>query len=158
MELRAKIIDVKAGKRSVIINEEDAQKIGIELNDRVKVTSESKSSTCIVETTKSLVPQGIIGIYEDLSEILEIKDGDVIYVQYEQTPLAVEYIRKKVKGEKLSENEIKEIIKDIVDNELSDLEIAEFIFAINYVGLDLEEIKNLTLAMVESGEKLELIL
>ncbi len=156
VELKAKIIDVKAGKRSVIINEDDAQKIGIELNDRVKVISDSKSSTCIVETTKSLVPKGIIGIYEDLSEALGIKDGDNINVQYEQTPLAVEYIRKKVKGEKLSENEIKEIIKDLVDNELSDLEIAEFIFAINYVGLDLEEIKTLTLAMLESGERLDL--
>ena len=156
VELKVKVIDVRAGKRSVIINEEDAQKIGVGLNDRVKLEAGTKSSTCIVETTRSLVPKGVVGVYKDLAEALSLKDGDDVNVYYEKTPLAVEYIRKKAKGARLSEMEINEIIKDLVNNELSDLEIAEFIFAINYVGMDLDEIRSLTLAMVNSGERLEL--
>ncbi|MGC8568822.1 MAG: AMP phosphorylase [Nitrososphaeria archaeon] len=156
MELRSKIIDVKGTKRSVIINEEDAQRIGVELNDRVRVSSDSKSFTCIVETTRTLVPKGVIGIYRDLSEELGVKDGETVSVQYEQTPLSVDLIRKKVKGEKLSDSEIKEIVRDLVNNELSDLEVAEFVFAVNFMGLDMDEIRSLTQAMVESGERLQL--
>jgi len=150
------VLDVKAGKKSIIINEDDANEIGLELNERARLTVGGKSTVCITETTKTLVNQGTIAIYRDVAEALGIENGSSVDVAYEPSPKSVEFIRKKIIGDKLSANEINGIIGDLISNELSDLDIASFLFSVYYKGLDMEEIKNLTLAMLNSGEKLEL--
>jgi AMP phosphorylase len=150
------VLDVKAGKKSIIINEDDASETGLELNERARLTVDGKSTVCITETTKTLVKRGTVAIYRDVAEALGLENGEYVDVAYEPSPKSVEVIRKKIAGEKLSENEINGIIGDLISNELSDLDIASFLFSVHYKGLDMEEIRNLTLAMLNSGEKLEL--
>ncbi|MEM3810874.1 MAG: hypothetical protein QXV38_01060 [Conexivisphaerales archaeon] len=156
MKFNTVVLDVKAGKKSIIINEDDANEIGLELNERARLMVDDKSVVCITETTKTLVKRGTIAIYKDIAEALELENGGYVDVSYEPSPKSVEVIRKKMRGEKLSENEINGIIGDLISNELSDLDIASFLFSVHYKGLDMEEIRNLTLAMLNSGEKLEL--
>ncbi len=156
MKFNTVVLDVKAGKKSIIINEDDANEIGLELNERAMLTADGKSAVCITETTKTLVKRGTVAIYRDVAETLGIQTGSSVEVNYEPAPKSVEFIRKKIMGEKLSENQINHIIKDLISNELSDLDIASFLFSVYYKGLDMEEIRNLTMAMLNSGEKLEL--
>ncbi len=156
MNLSVIIFDIVSGKRSVIINEIDADSIGVLLNDRVKITYNNKTVVAIVETSRTLVPEGKIAFYRDVSDTLGVRQGDIVEMNYEPLPKSVVYIRKKMAGEKLTESEIRSIVVDVVSSDLSDLEIASFLLASYYKGMDLDEVKALTTSMVDTGDKLSL--
>jgi thymidine phosphorylase len=58
--------------------------------------------------------------------------------------------RKRV-GEKLSDLEIREVVAGAVDSSWSDAQLAAFLMASAVHGLDGDETRSLTLAMLESG-------
>ncbi|HDN83311.1 MAG TPA: thymidine phosphorylase, partial [Candidatus Altiarchaeales archaeon] len=80
MRLRAKLIEIEADKPIVILNEEDAKDLGVYVSGRVKLIYGEKEIIAIVDTTETLVNEGEIGIFEDVNEILKIKDLDWIEV------------------------------------------------------------------------------
>lgn len=59
-------------------------------------------------------------------------------------------------GRKLVYEEILEIVEDAIDEKLSDVEIGAFVTALHCLGLDLDEAKNLSLAMFRTGSRLRL--
>lgn len=64
--------------------------------------------------------------------------------------------KKKINGERLQENKIKAIVKDVVEHHLSDAEIAAFLAALHIRGISMIEIAALSKAMVETGSTLRL--
>lgn len=67
-----------------------------------------------------------------------------------------EIIDKKKRGEKLSKEEMDFIIKGYVKQEIPDYQISALLMAIYFKGMDEEETTNLTLAMVNSGDTVDL--
>src|SRR3989344_8260047 len=65
-------------------------------------------------------------------------------------------IKKKLRGFRLSDKEIKEITNDIIRNNLSEIELTYFVSACYTFGLDLTEVLALTKAIAKSGKKLKL--
>lgn len=65
-------------------------------------------------------------------------------------------IMKKKKGKELSECEIRYMIEGYTNNEIPDYQMSAMMMAICFQGMTPEETKNLTLAMAESGDILEL--
>lgn len=65
-------------------------------------------------------------------------------------------IEKKKRGMKLSKEEIEFLIKGYVDGEIPDYQIAAFLMAVYFQGMDEEETTYLTLAMASSGEMVDL--
>jgi len=68
----------------------------------------------------------------------------------------IEIIAKKRDKSKLSKEEINYFIKEYTNGNITDYQAAALVMAIYINGMDDEETKNLTLAMAESGEKLDL--
>lgn len=68
----------------------------------------------------------------------------------------LEIIAKKRDKQKLTKEEIKYFIKEYTNNNITDYQAAALIMAIYINGMDNEETKELTIAMAESGEKLDL--
>lgn len=64
---------------------------------------------------------------------------------------AVDYIIKKRNGEKLQEQDIKELIVGYVSGDIPDYQISAFLMAVFFQGLDFEETWQLTNAMIASG-------
>ncbi|MGB9840494.1 pyrimidine-nucleoside phosphorylase [Thermovenabulum sp.] len=67
-----------------------------------------------------------------------------------------EIIEKKKRGKKLSREEIEFLIKGYVEGEIPDYQIAAFLMAVYFRGMDEEETTYLTLAMASSGEMVDL--
>ncbi|MGB9812965.1 MAG: pyrimidine-nucleoside phosphorylase [Thermovenabulum sp.] len=65
-------------------------------------------------------------------------------------------IEKKKRGIKLSKEEIEFLIKGYVAGEIPDYQIAAFLMAVYFQGMDEEETTYLTLAMASSGEMIDL--
>ena len=65
-------------------------------------------------------------------------------------------IVKKKRGEELSEKEIRYMITDYTNGKVPDYQMSAMTMAICFQGMTPEETKNLTLAMAESGDMLDL--
>ncbi|MFQ6080646.1 MAG: thymidine phosphorylase, partial [Candidatus Bathyarchaeia archaeon] len=129
VELKAKLINISVGKRLVLLHKEDARKNGVLSHDRVKISYKKGTTTAFVDITDALLRPGEIGIFEELRDEFEIKEGSPISVTIAKIPESVEHIRKKMKGQPLTKDEIHNIICDVVDRNLSELEIAAFLMA-----------------------------
>jgi len=157
MILKAKILGMEAGGKPIaVLNKEDADDLGIKSGGRIKIQFGKKDVTAIVNITTKVVPKNFLGIYEEIKIDLGLKDNENIEVEIAKYPISLQHIKNKLKGRNLSSEEIFEIVKDTVEGNLSEIEIASFVTALNSFGLSIEEITSLTLAMVETGKKLDL--
>lgn len=154
MKLKSKILNIEAGNFVVLMNEEDAKEIGISLVDRVKISYSKNTIIAIPNFTSVSIKKGEIGIYDEVRQILNIQDNDIVDVYLSDRPVSLEYIRKKLDGENLNDNEIKAIVNDIVKGNLSSIEIASFVIATYIHKMNLQEEISLINAMVETGEVL----
>jgi len=156
LELKAKPLDIQAGGRRIAILDDDtASLLGVHSSDRVNITYKNQKIIAIVNIATNF-PRNHIGLYEEISKTLGIKAGEDVEVQLAQIPEALSYVRAKIRGERLRENEIKSIVRDVVERHLSDVELASFVTALYIRGLSMSEIEILSKAMVETGKTLNL--
>jgi len=154
VKLKVKLIDIAVGLgRYVVINEEDAKELSIKYHDRITFKHGKGVSTAIAFITSSLIPKGYIGITKDLQYL--VSEGEEVDVMPARPPESTKYIRQKLKGEKLTEDQIFTIIRDIVNFNLSEIEMASFILAQELRGMSIDEVVYLTKAMVETGKRLK---
>jgi AMP phosphorylase len=154
MKLKALKLPFMFGRPVGLLNEKDANELGVFEGDRIQLKYGKKRILITVQIAKELVNEGFIGLTDFVSSELGVEDLAEIEVFPGRKPRSVDFIRKKVKGEKLSADEIRAIVYDIVNNSLSDLEIASFVISSMLRGMDFDEIEWLTKAMIESGERL----
>jgi AMP phosphorylase len=158
MELRltAKVFDLEIGRYEVTLNEEDAKLLGIHPKDRLKLFANRRGIVAVVNTTKTVIKKGEIGVSREVVGILNIKSGDKITVTPSERPKSVEYIRKKMQGQMLSEAEFDAIVKDVISGNLSEIEITAFVSALYINGLNIDEAAHLSRKMAETGEILDI--
>ena len=157
MKLKVKFLELEAGGKSVVVlNKEDAEDLGVSSLGRVRVKFNERELTAIVNTTTKLISEGVIGVYEEIKNALNLKEGVHIDVEITPFPTSLYFIRNKLRGRKLTYDEILEIVRDVVEGNLSDIEIASFVTALHSFGLDLDEATNLSIAMVKTGNTLKL--
>jgi len=157
-KLTVRIIDIDAGRPIVLLHENDAEKLSIHMGDRASLCK-SKGSGCnsvgIVDVTDTMVHEGEIGVFNDLAAPMKLSPRSTVIVSPRDKPESVGYIRKKIDGVELSEYELNCIIKDIVDDNLSDIELTSFVTASAIHGFSKDETTALTLAMVNTGDRLD---
>jgi len=68
----------------------------------------------------------------------------------------INIIEKKRDNEQLNKEEIEYCVNGYVENKIPDYQISSLLMAIYFNGLNDEELVNLTLAMADSGEKVDL--
>jgi len=157
MRLKVSLLDLESGgKFIVVLNREDAEDLGVSGLSRVKLSCRGKEVTAIVNVAFESIMRGYVGVYNEVKKYMNLREGDEVEVEAAHSPLSVYYVRNKLHGRKLTYEEIFEIVKDVVSGNLSEIEIAAFVTALHTYGLDLDEATSLSIAMVETGNKLEL--
>lgn len=157
MKLRAKYLEIESGRKPIVtLSVEDAAELDTRSGERVRLRFNGREINAIVNIATKSVGKGIIGIYDEVISSLHLKDKDIIDVEPANPPLSVQHIRNKLRRRKLNYEEILEVVKDAVTGNLSEVEIAAFVIALEQQGLDLDEATSLTVAMVETGEHLEI--
>ena len=154
MKLRAKNLGWLAGRPVVILNGETATKLNVFVGDRVVIKT-SRKIYAIVDIFSGLVKENEIGLSQELSKILGTKNKEFIEVDAGELSKATYLINKKIRGEKLSGDEVSYIISEIVNNNLTEAEIAYFNAAEKINGMTMEEVINLTKTMVKTGARLK---
>ncbi len=155
--LKVKIIDIDAGRAIALMHEDDARRLSIHMGDRAFLCK--KSATCggvaIVDVTDTMVKEGEIGVFNDLASAMKLTSRSTVFVSPREKPESVSYIRKKIDGQELSRKEIHTITKDIVDDNLSDIELTSFVTASAIHGFSKRETVSLTMSMVNTGDRLD---
>ncbi len=154
MKLKLKRIRLDAGKPIAFIHEKDALKMNIHVSDRIKVSVKERSELAIVDIVRDLVEKGEIALSQDISERLRIKPGGFVDVSISAKPKGSALMARKIHCELYKRDELKKIMKDIVNNALTEAEIAYFVSGVHYCGMNLQETKFLTEAIVETGTRL----
>ena len=153
LRLKAKVLDLSTRQPVVVLNERDARELGVHVGDRVSLRKANIELKGVVETTSTLVKEGEIGINKQVMYD-GIKENDVVSVEMVLKPKSVEFIKKKLHGIELSDEEIREIMNDVKNDALTDIEISAFISAVYMHDYTDREVLEATRCMVDSGLKL----
>ena len=132
MKLKVKDIDISSGGPLIaVMNYKDAAMLDLHVMDRIKIKKRGKIETVVVDIAQSdkIVSKGRIGVFEEVISSLKLKNNDLVGISIARKPLSVDYIRKKLDGQKLTKKEIYQIVWDIVHNKLSQIELTYFVAA-----------------------------
>jgi AMP phosphorylase len=154
--LTAKILDLAAGSRIVVLNSKDAERFGVVAWDRIQLRgTDERSIVALVDITKSIVQPSFIGVPRAVAQELRVEDGSSVSVHPIPPPVSVRYVHAKMRGAKLGREELYAIVKDVVSGNLSEVEMAAFLMAENYHGMDDDELLWLTRAIAETGTRID---
>ena len=159
MLLRVKDVELSAGGSLIaILSKSDAAILDVFAGDRVRIKNlkNEKEVTAVIDIDikNKSVKRGEVGIFEETLYKLNLKNGGKIEVTPTFAPKSLQYIKDKLDGKTLTQEQIVEIVNDTVKNKFSDKELTYFVAGCYTKGLSMKEAAYLTKAIVNSGEKL----
>ncbi|MFA6303176.1 MAG: thymidine phosphorylase family protein [Legionella sp.] len=158
-QLTLKFLGINTYNEPVLFIREDSHICaaeGFEAQARVKVSLGSHSLIATLNTIQSELlrhDEASLSIYA--WNFLKAKNGDLIDISHPKPVDSLSFIRSKIYGNELKANEINLIIEDLIAGRLSDIDISMFLSASAAVGLNQQEILDLTQAMVQTGTVLK---
>jgi len=154
--LIVRILDLPVGSRVVVLNGKDAEQLAVVPHDRIQLRiNHERTVVALVNVTESIVQPNYVGVPRAVASELKVEDGAAILVHSTSPPSSVKYVHAKMRGIKLSREELYEIVKDVVGKNLSEVEMAEFVMAENYNGMDDQELIWFTRAIAETGTQID---
>jgi AMP phosphorylase len=158
MILKIKSLKFLAGRPVAIIHENIALKLNVGVGERINIKKRRgvHEITCILDIAKGMLRENEIVVSSEIIKNLKLKEKDAVEIEPAIKPLSVNFILKKLNGEKLSYSEIFSIIRDVVNNKLTETEIAYFVSAMYFHEMSKDETINLITAMVRNGKILEM--
>ncbi|MCZ7604683.1 MAG: thymidine phosphorylase family protein [Planctomycetota bacterium] len=96
-----------------------------------------------------------VGVCEYMFQRLGVPEGTMVTLSYPGILHSTNSIRRKLAGARLSRAEFDEIVRDIVSDRFSKVELTAFVCACAQNNLDRDEIVDLTLSMTGVGQTLD---
>ncbi len=156
MQLKVKILKLFAGRPVAILHKKTADKLGVNVDDRISLSKKNKKIISVVDIATGLLKEDKIAVSNEIVKEINLKENEFIDINIAQHPESINLIYKKLKCIPLNEKELKKIISDVVKNALTGPEIAYFVSAIYKCGMSIKEIEYLTKAIVSTGKTLHL--
>ncbi|QED37137.1 thymidine phosphorylase family protein [Antarcticibacterium arcticum] len=128
---------------------------GFEALTRIRISNASSSIVASLNVLSSdiLLPNEI-GLSDAAAKKLNVSPNDTLYVSHLEPIESLGHVRAKIYNQKLDYNAFNEIITDIVQGDYSNIHLSAFITACAGNRMDLDEISDLTKAMIGSGKQL----
>ena len=157
MRLKIKDLGFSTGGPFVsIIHKDDAKDADLYPGDRISIKKNGKQAISVVDLSDDhKINRGEIGFFDEVLDYLNTKRG-YVDINLAKRLKSLGYIRKKLEGKRLEKKEIFEIIKDINNNNLNEVELTYFVSGCYSHGLSMQEIEDLTDAIVKAGHRLNL--
>ena len=111
----------------VVLNRLDADKLTIKDGDTVLLGYRDVEMYVKVVITDKKIREGEIGLYEELVDERFAPVDTKVFIDLPKPTISLEAIRKKMKGEKLNEEELLSIMEDIGSRKLRETEVAFFV-------------------------------
>lgn len=159
MLLKVKGLHLLAGKPIVIVHADTAKWLNLHVGERVRIKKYGKKQEIVapidITSGTTILNKDEIALSQEIVKELKLKDKEIVEVNPALKPLSIEYIKKKLNNYHLTFTEIFSIISDIVNNKLTEAEVAYFVASMYLHGMSIDEIISLTKAMVRTGYQLK---
>lgn len=154
MKLKVKFLKLCAGRPVAILHKKFAEKAAIHVDDRVFVARDGHKLAVVIDIATGILKEDEIALSTEVIQTLSLKEKDLVKIEVAPKPESLELIHKKLACGILDKEEIKKIIQDIVNNKLTESEIAYFISGVYQCGMNMQETVDLIKAIVSTGKKL----
>ncbi len=144
-----------SGARLLVVDPGEAAAAGLRSYDRVRVRLGGRSAAALLAAVGGIVGPGEAAASLELAEALGLRGGEEVEVTLAGVPPSYGAIRRKMRGESLSPDEIRSVVEDVAGYSLGELEVAAFLLAQEMRGMTPEEVRALTAAMVEVGGRID---
>ncbi len=112
----------------VILNEGQALGFGVNIWDKVELLKNNWEKIVVDALLSWEIAPGIIGVYEDVVERFPLRQNEELAISVtHSSSVANDAIRKKMKGEAISYEEMYAIIKDISEGKLSEVMMTYYV-------------------------------
>ena len=130
---------------------------GFQALSKVEICADGRRILAVLNVVDddSIVTPVDLGLSEEAFAKLGVSEGHLVSVEHAEPPASMDAVRRKIAGERLSQEDFYHIISDITDMRYSKTEISAFLVASGQTDMDRDEVFFLTRAMLESGEQLD---
>ncbi len=130
---------------------------GFQALSKVKICANGRHILAVLNVVDddSIVTTGDLGLSEEAFAKLGLKQGHLVNIEHAEPPASMNAVRRKIAGERLNQEDFRQIINDITDKRYSKTEISAFLVASGQTDMDRDEVLYLTQAMLEAGEQLD---
>ncbi|NOQ90422.1 MAG: thymidine phosphorylase [Gammaproteobacteria bacterium] len=130
---------------------------GFQALSKVKVCADGRHILAVLNVVDddSIVTTADLGLSEEAFAKLGLSEGHLANIEHAEPPASMNAVRRKIAGERLTQDDFYHIISDITDKRYSKTEISAFLVASGQTDMDRDEVFYLTRAMLESGERLD---
>jgi thymidine phosphorylase len=128
---------------------------GFETETQILVTANDRSIIATLNVIHStILKMDEVSLSESAWKKLGANTGDCVTLSHPPPLTSLRYIRSKVYGNELKQQEFDEIVADIVLSKYSNVHLASFITGCARDNLNIDEIICLTKSMIKTGEKI----
>lgn len=129
---------------------------GFQALSKIKVCANGSKLLAVLNVVddNAIVQPGELGLSEQAFSQLDVAEHSLVTVEHAEAPESMDAVRRKINGERLSQDDFDRIARDIVDMRYSKMEMAAFLVATGQSNLDRDELLYLTRAMLHSGERM----
>jgi len=157
--LKYKHLGIYTQNENVVYMREDCHVCiseGFEALTRIRISNATTSIVASLNILNSdiLMPNEI-GLSDSAAEKLNVCPNETLYVSHLEPIESLSHVRAKIYNQKLDYNAYKEIITDIIQGDYSNIHLSAFITACAGGRMDINEISDLTKAMIASGKQLD---
>jgi len=152
----SRLMELTAGGKIVVLNQEEAHENDLYASHRVILRTGRKETIAIIDLSSELVNRGEIMLFSEVADEIGAEEGQRIEIKHMQRPSSIEFIKKKMDGSALSSPEIETVMRELMQNRLSEAELASFITSVYIRGMSDDEVVGLTEAVVNTGQTLQL--
>ncbi|MBI4116719.1 thymidine phosphorylase [Candidatus Pacearchaeota archaeon] len=157
MKLKVKFLKWQAGLPVAMLHYKTAEKLGVHLQGTISIKTMSrhpKEMHTIIDTIdEHYVKESEILVTSEIREGMKLSRGQYVDVNLSPTPETLNFIKEKMNGKILSREKIGAIVRDIVNNSLSEAETAFFIASMYKSGMTTKETIDMIESMLKYGDK-----
>ncbi|MDO9139826.1 MAG: thymidine phosphorylase family protein [Methylobacter sp.] len=127
---------------------------GFQALSKIEVSTNGSKVLAVLNVVddNSIVQPGELGLSEQAFKQLNVAEGCLVTVNHAEAPKSMDAVRRKINGERLSQEDFSNITHDIAEARYSKMEMAAFLVATGQNSLDRDELFFLTRAMLQSGD------
>ena len=156
--LRAKRLGIETQHEPIVLTHVDcpvARSEGFTARAQVQLSAGGRSALAtLYQVSSDIVAVDEVGLSETVWHRLGVSDGAEVQVRHPPPLDSMSFVRAKVYGHRLDSQRLGTIIKDVVAERYSDVQLAAFITAFSSQPAQLAEMVALTRAMANAGDRL----
>lgn len=129
---------------------------GFEALNRIRISKGEQTivASLIILDDELQLSHDQLSLSDSAIEALNAQEGDLLTLSHLDTLNSMSDVRKKIYGHKLNQEEFDRIVKDVVNRNLSNIQLSAFLASCTGDALDKDEVIALTQSMINVGFKL----